>query len=94
VNAGAGYYSVEANYASLLQHLNLTDAVSVFDHEDIKVWRSIRERENAVLDYDFADKPGRLHVKRNKRGFGGVDDELAGIRLLQKAKIATVRPNG
>lgn len=90
MNAGAGYYSVEANYASLLQHLKLTDAVSVFDHEDIKVWRSIRERENAVLDYDFADKPGRLHVKRNKRGFGGVDDELAGIRLLQKAKIATV----
>jgi hypothetical protein len=90
MNTGAGYYRVEAKYAELLQHLGLTDAVSVFEHDDIKVWRSIRERENAVLDYVYKDHSGRLHVKRNKPGFSGVDDEVTGIQLLQKAGIATV----
>ena len=31
-----------------------------------------------------------MHVKRNKPGHFGVDDELAGIRLLQQAGIPTV----
>lgn len=84
---GQGFYHVEAHSADLLKRAGLTDAMSVFDHPQIQVWRSIRERENCVLDLDDGT---RLHIKRNKAGQRGVDDELAGIRALQKAGIETV----
>ncbi len=84
---GQGYYQVEAKYADLLRRAGLADAMSVFENPKIEPWRSIRERENCVLDLDDGT---RLHIKRNKKGFSGVDAEVAGIRHLQKAGIETV----
>lgn len=83
---GPGYYAVEAPYAELLKSIGLPDGMSVFEHPKIEVWRSITERENCVLDHEA----GRLHIKRNKKGFSGVDQEVHGIRLLRKAGIKTV----
>ncbi len=85
--AGQGFYQVEAAYADLLKRAGLVDAMSVFDHPNIQPWRSIKERENCVLDLDDGT---RLHIKRNQRGYTGVDYEVGGIRALQKAGIATV----
>lgn len=82
-----GYYQAEAKYADLLRDAGLADAMSVFEHPKIEPWRSIRERENCVLDLDDGT---RLHIKRNTKGFTGVDDEVTGIRHLQKAGIETV----
>ena len=81
-----GYYRAEAAYADLLRRVGLVDGQSVFEHPKIEVWRSITERENCVLDHD----DGRLHIKRNKPGHRGVDDEAAAIRLLMNAKLPTV----
>jgi len=83
---GPGYYQVESAYADLLKRAGLIDAMSVFENPAIEPWRSIKERENCVLDLEDT----RLHIKRNKKGFSGVEDEVAGIRHLQKAGIATV----
>ncbi len=84
--SGSGYYQVESAYADLLKRAGLPDAMSIFDNPAIQPWRSIKERENCVLDIDET----RLHIKRNKKGYRGVEDEVAGIRHLQKAGIATV----
>jgi hypothetical protein len=84
---GQGYYHVEAHSTDLLKRAGLTDAMSVFDHPKIQPWRSIRERENCVLDLEDGT---RLHIKRNQPNHRGVDDEVAGIRALQKAHIETV----
>ncbi len=85
-SVGPGYFRVEKQYADLLKRVGLTDAQSVFEHPKIDVWRSITERENCVLDYDG----GRLHIKRNKPGFNGVQTEVDGIKLLEGAGIASV----
>ncbi len=83
---GPGYYRVERDYADLLRTVGLPDAVSVFENPKIEVWRSIRERENCILDHDT----GRLHIKRNKEGHRGVDDEAAALQLLRAAQIPSV----
>lgn len=85
-SAGPGFFQVEPQYAELLKRIGLTDAMSVFDHPKIEVWRSITERENCVLDHDA----GRLHIKRNKPGHTGVQHEIEGIRLLRAAGIESV----
>lgn len=82
-----GYYQVESRYVDLVRQAGLTDAMSVFDNPHIVAWRSIRERENCVLDLDDGR---RLHIKRNKHGFRGVDQEVQGIRYLEKSGIPTV----
>jgi len=81
-----GYYRAEAAYADLLKQVGLVDAMSIFEHPKIDVWRPITERENAVLDHDG----GRLHIKRNKPGFSGVEAEAASLQLLKKAEIESV----
>jgi hypothetical protein len=81
-----GYYRAEAKYADVLRQVGLPDAMSVFEHPKIEVWRSITERENCVLDYDG----GRLHIKRNKLKHRGVEEEADAIRLLMTAGIGTV----
>lgn len=83
---GSGYYKVEPAYAERLRAAGLIDAASVFELPAIDVWRSITERENCVLD----DAGGRFHIKRNKKGYGGVDDEAAKLQLLKAAKVPGV----
>ena len=83
---GSGFYFVEQKYAALLRDVGLSDGQSVFDNPNVEVWRSITERENCVLDHPG----GRLHIKRNKPGQSGIENEIEGIRLLEKAGIGTV----
>ncbi len=85
-DSGPGYYKAEAKYADLLRSVGLADGLSVFEHPKIQVWRSITERENCIFDHEH----GRLHIKRNKPKFAGVDSEVVGIRLLNQAGIPSV----
>jgi heptose I phosphotransferase len=64
------------------------DADAVFDHPDIKVWRSIPERENATLDAEYHGQPIRLHIKRYRGA--GADEEARAIRTLDEARVPTV----
>ena len=84
--AAKGYYRAESRYADLLKRVGLADAMSVFENPRIDVWRSITERENCILDHD----QGRLHIKRNKPGYSGVELEVIGIQLLKQAGIESV----
>jgi hypothetical protein len=59
-------FRVEPLYEDLLRHAGIADAWAVFEHPQVRVWRSIRERENATIDLQRSDgSPVRLHVKRD-----------------------------
>ncbi len=79
-------------YQPILREIGL-DAEAVFAHPRIKVWRSIPERENGVLDAQLSDgRKIRLHVKRYHpaRGFTTpADDEARGIQALMAEHIPT-----
>ena len=70
------------------------DAEAVFEHPDVKVWRSIADRENCTLDADVDGRHVRWHVKRytavRTPGPTPAEREVAGVRLLQDAGIPTV----
>ena len=70
------------------------DAAAVFDHPDIKPWRSIADRENCTLDSDVDGRHVRWHIKRyapvRTPGPTPAEREVAGVRLLQEAGIPTV----
>lgn len=87
-----GYYRAEKPYAELLPQVGLPDGVSVFEHPEIRPWRTLEDRENCTLDATLPDgRSIRLHVKRHPRSEGKeVAREAAGIRLLQQAQIPTV----
>jgi hypothetical protein len=88
-----GRFNCAPQYQPILREIGI-DAEAVFDHPDIKVWRSIRERENCTLDADLVDgRHIRFHIKRYHpaRGFTTpADDEARGIRALQIERIPTV----
>jgi hypothetical protein len=85
-------FEASAEYQPLLRELGL-DAEAIFGHPDIKVWRSIKERENCTLDADLSDSRHiRLHIKRFHRVSGPVtpaDAEARGIRALEEKNIPT-----
>src|SRR4028118_2385151 len=86
-------FFVGPEYQPIVRAIGL-DADTVFTHPDVKVWRSIADRENCTLDYTLPDgRVGRWHVKRYvpARGFTtSADAEVNGVRALQAAGIATV----
>ncbi|HZZ44941.1 MAG TPA: lipopolysaccharide kinase InaA family protein [Tepidisphaeraceae bacterium] len=86
-------FHVTSAYSSLLRELGL-DAETFFTHPDIRIWRSITERENATLDAVRGDGSAiRLHIKRYRAVTGKkspAEMEAEGIRLLQQAGIPTV----
>ena len=86
-------FNASPKYQPILRELGI-DAESVFDHPDIIVWRSIRERQNCTLDADLADgRHIRLHIKRHlpERGTRTpADEEALGIRALEIERIPTV----
>lgn len=86
-------FHVAPGYQPLMREIGL-DAEAVWSHPNIKVWRSITERENATLDATRPDSsPIRLHIKRfhpTKQKTTPADQEAQGIRLLQQANIPTV----
>src|SRR5688572_22999819 len=67
------------------------DADAVFEHPDIRVWRSIPERENCVMDAKRADGSTiRLHIKRHRSGGAApAEAEARGIQLLEENSIPT-----
>lgn len=86
-----GYYNVEQPYAELLRAAGLTDAASVFESSQLRVWRDIPERQNCMLDIIRPGQPSRrLHVKRFRPSRRDLAREEAdGIALLRAAGIKT-----
>ena len=86
-------FHVASGYQPLVRMIGL-DAEAVFDHPDIKVWRSIADRQNCTLDADVDGRHVRWHVKRytalRTPGPTPAEREVHGIRLLQEAAIPTV----
>jgi heptose I phosphotransferase len=86
-------FNAAPKYHAILREIGI-DAEAVFDHPDIKVWRSISERKNCTLDADLMDgRHVRLHIKRYHpaRGIGTpADEESRGIRALEIERIPTV----
>jgi len=90
-------FIVDPAYQPAMREIGL-DADTVFNHPDIKVWRSITERENATLDATLTDGTRvRWHVKRYRPSQNGVSparQELEGVRLLEASAIPTVKVVG
>lgn len=86
-------FQVAAGYQPLMRMIGL-DAEAVFEHPDVKVWRSIADRQNCTLDADVDGRHVRWHVKRYTAVRGPrptpAEREVSGIRLLQDAGIPTV----
>src|SRR3954452_8982826 len=85
-------FHVAPQYQSLMRQVGL-DAEAVFSHPDIKVWRSIPERENCTLDAKLDGREIRLHIKRYRAGRSSKDaarQEVSGIELLDAHGIPTV----
>ena len=86
-------FNAAPRYQPILREIGI-DAEAIFDHPEIKVWRSIRERQNCTLDADLADgRHIRLHIKRHipERGTRtSADEEALGIRALEIEGIPTV----
>jgi hypothetical protein len=80
-------------YQPILRELGI-DGRAIFTRPDIKVWRSLPERENCTLDADLADGSHvRFHIKRYQRVADGkcpADLESLGIRFLEQHGIPTV----
>jgi len=86
-------FHVAAGFQPLVRMIGL-DAEAVFEHPDIRVWRSIADRQNCTLDADVDGRHVRWHVKRytavRTPGPTPAEREVAGVRLLQDAGIPTV----
>ena len=83
-----------AGFQPLMRLIGL-DAEAVFEHPDIKPWRTIADRQNCTLDFhDEEGRPKRWHVKRytavRGRSKTPAEQEVGGIQLLQGAGIPTV----
>ncbi len=87
-------FNVDPAYQPAMREIGL-DADGVFDHGDIKVWRSITERENCTLDATLNDGTRlRWHVKRYRATGNGMSParlEVEGIRLLEGSEIPTLK---
>src|SRR5438477_9508562 len=85
-------FHVAPEYQPLMRELGI-DAEQIFRHPQIKVWRSIPDRQNCTLDAQFEGQPIRLHIKRYHPAMGfttPADDEVRAIRALQVEQIPTV----
>ena len=86
------YFNIDSQYQPIFREIGL-DADGVFTHPEIRVWRSIPDRENCTLDVSRASGGKvRFHIKRYSRaGWLGTpaEEETAGIRLLQSHDIPT-----
>ena len=90
--SGRDEFRVGAGYQPLMRRVGL-DAEAVFEHPEIKAWRTIADRQNCTLDFEDEDgRAVRWHVKRYApvRGTTPAEREVSGIQLLQGAGIPTV----
>jgi len=92
-DAGRDQFHVDPRYQPLIRMFGL-DAEAVFSHPDIKVWRSIPERENCILDATVDGREIRLHIKRYHAAGAGTatpaEEEARGIQYLLAKEIPTV----
>ena len=92
-------FIVDPAYQPAMREIGL-DADAVFTHPQIKVWRSITERENCTLDATLTDGTRvRWHVKRYRPSTNPCLAspallEVNGIQLLRDAGIPTVNVVG
>ena len=89
---GRDYFQVDPRYQPIMRQIGL-DAEAVFSDPDIKVWRSIPERENCTLDAMLDGREIRLHIKRyraTRRSHTPADEESQGIQALLAHEIPTV----
>src|SRR6266516_3168263 len=91
IGPSRGQMHVAAGYQPLMRMLGL-DAAAVFEHPDIKPWRTIADRQNCTIDAEIGGRHVRWHVKRYTRRYPAVPAllEVSGIHLLQNAGIPTV----
>ena len=86
-------FHVAAEFQPLVRMIGL-DAEAVFGHPDVRVWRSIADRENCTLDAEVDGRRVRWHVKRytavRTPGATPAEREVVGVRLLVEAGIPTV----
>ena len=86
------HFQVAPRYQPIMREIGL-DAEAVFSHPQIKVWRSIPERENCTLDAMLDGREIRLHIKRYHAGRSSknaAEEEVGGIELLHAHQIPTV----
>src|SRR5688500_2930711 len=90
VAASKAVCGVGGAYQGLMREVGL-DGDAIFERPDIRVWRSIPERENCVLDAERADGSRvRLHIKRHRGGGAApAEAEATGIQLLERNGIGT-----
>ena len=75
---------IEAPYVELLQSAGFSTVNAFFERAEVKVWRSLPDRENAVI----ALPQERLHVKRY-RSYAPVAAEIQGYQLTTAAGLPT-----
>ncbi len=89
---GSDVFRVDPSYQPIMRQIGL-DGEAVFSHPEIKVWRSIPERENCTLDATLDGREIRLHIKRyraTRRSATPADEEARGIGALLDHQIPTV----
>jgi hypothetical protein len=81
---------VAPKYQPIFRELGI-DADAVFDHPQIRAWRTLDDRENCTLDATLQDgRVIRWHVKRyaaTQRSPTPAELEMTGSKLLQDAQI-------
>ena len=91
-SSGRDHFHVDPRYQPIMRQIGL-DGEAVFSHPEIKVWRSIPERENCRLDARLDGKEIRFHIKRyraTRKSFTPADEEARGIQALLAEEIPTV----
>jgi len=77
---------IVAAWKDRLRDLGLTEPRDFFERDDVRVWRDIAERQNAVLDLPDT----RLHVKLMRAGqVQAMQNEVDGVALLERIGLAT-----
>jgi hypothetical protein len=92
IGMGQPFFQIDPRYEPIFRDIGL-DGRAVFEHASIRVWRSIADRENGILDISLGNgRRTRFHVKRYKAVFAGAspaETEVRGLGLLGAKSIPT-----
>ncbi|CAN5385216.1 hypothetical protein BH09PLA1_BH09PLA1_21800 [soil metagenome] len=86
---------VAPQYQPLFRQVGL-DAEAVFDHEQIRPWRTLSDRENCTIDFtDASGDSHRWHIKRYRAPVLGLrtpaQREVDGFRALNAHEIPSAK---
>lgn len=91
---GKSEFRVEAEFQPIFREIGL-DADGIYQHPDIKVWRSITERDNCTLDAKLVSgRAIRLHIKRYKlvrATTAPAEEEAQAIRMLETSEVPALK---